>query len=311
MNIEHIHKVAVVGTGIMGTGIALAFARGGYQVAAFDAMPEILDRARETAAADCRGMVASGILRSEEMAGILARVTFTSDWDAAMAGADYVTEAVPCVLEIKQSVFNRCGETCSPNTIVASTTSSMSITDIAAGMTGPERAIVAHWFIPPHLTTVVEVVPGKGTSEQTVKATTALLATIGKKPVIIKENPGFVHNFIQLAMERAAISLVEKGVCSAEDVDAVVQNGFPSRLAKLGPMRSLDYAGLDTALHVLKNLYEKTGDATFKPPAILEEKVAKGELGMKSGKGFYEYTPEEAEKVRTLANDAAIKAAKG
>ena len=132
---------------------------------------------------------------------------------------------------------------------------------------------------------------------------------VGKTPVVCKENPGFIHNYIQTAMARAAISLMDMGVAHAEDIDTVVKNGFALRLAQLGPIRAADYAGLETLLHVLEYLYEKTGDSTFKPPAILKEKVAKGELGLKSGKGFYAYSPEEAEKVTASLDNAVMRAA--
>ena len=220
------------------------------------------------------------------------------------------SEAVPESLEIKKEVFQHCGLLCGPETIVASNTSTMSISDIAVGMRHPARAIVTHWFIPPHVMPVVEVAPGTGTSEKAVQLTKTLLQKVGKRPVVCKENPGFIHNYVQLAMTRAAMSLVDKGVCSAEDVDAVVMNGFALRLAQLGPIRSADYAGLETALHALQNIYAKTGDSMFKPPPILEEKVAKGELGLKTGKGFYAYSSEEAENVSALADKAVMQAVK-
>ncbi len=287
MNVEQIHRVAIVGTGIMGTGIALAFARAGYQVAAVDTRQDSLDRAAKTLAAECRELADGGLLGGREADEILGNVSLILGGDEAISSSQYIIEAVPESLELKRTVFERCGSLCGPETVVASNTSTISISDIAARMNHPERAVVTHWFIPPHLMPVVEVVPGAGTSERTVQLTKALLQKLGKRPVVCKENPGFIHNYIQLAMTRAAMSLVEKGVCSAEDVDAVVMNGFALRLARLGPIRSVDYAGLETALHALQYIYEKTGDTTFQPPAILKEKVAKGELGLKTAKGFY------------------------
>ncbi len=311
INVEQVQRVAVVGTGIMGTGIALAFARAGYQVAAVDSRQDSLERARRTLAADCRELVHAGLLGADEVAAVLGKVSLTLDWDAAITQAHFIVECVPEILKVKQDVFERCGNLCSPESVVTSNTSSMSISEIAAHMKHPQRAVVTHWFIPPHLMPVVEVVPGASTSDRAVQLTKAVLQKVGKKPVVCKENPGFIHNYIQLAMTRAAISLVEMGIGSAEDVDAVVKNGFALRLAQLGPIGSADYAGLETLLHVLEYVHEKTGDATFRPPAILKEKVAKGELGLKSGKGFYAYSPEEAEKISALANDAVMQAVKG
>lgn len=310
LNVEQIHRVVIVGTGIMGTGIALAFARAGYRVAAVDTRQDSLDRAGKILATECRELVDGGLLGRKEADEVLGHVSLILGGDEAISSSQYIIEAVPESLELKRNVFERCGSLCGPETVVASNTSTMSISDIAARMNRPERAVVTHWFIPPHLMPVVEVVPGTGTSEQTVQLTKALLQKLGKRPVICKENPGFIHNYIQLAMTRAAMSLVEKGVCSAEDVDAVVMNGFALRLAQLGPMRSVDYAGLETALHALQYVYEKTGDTTFQPPRILKEKVAKGELGLKTGKGFYVYSPEAAMKFSALANEAVMQAIK-
>jgi 3-hydroxybutyryl-CoA dehydrogenase len=309
-NIEQVRRVAIVGTGIMGTGIALAFARAGYQTAAVDTRQENLDRAKKTALTACRELVNGGLLKESQVDAVLKNLSLTLDSDQTISQADFIVEAVPEILKVKQSVFERCGNLCSSETVVTSTTSSMSISEIAAHMKHPERAVVTHWSIPPHVMPVIEVVPGKGTSDQAVQLTKALLQKVGKTPVVCKENPGFIHNYIQTAMARAAISLVDMGVGTAEDIDTVVKNGFALRLAQLGPIRAADYAGLETLLHVLEYLYEKTGDSTFKPPAILKEKVAKGELGLKSGKGFYVYSSEEAEKVTALVNNAVMRACK-
>jgi 3-hydroxybutyryl-CoA dehydrogenase len=309
-NIEQVRRVAIVGTGIMGTGIALAFARAGYQTAAVDTRQENLDRAKKTALTACCELVNGGLLKESQVDAVLKNLSLTLDLDQTISQADFIVEAVPEILKVKQSVFERCGNLCSPETVVTSTTSSMSISEIAAHMKHPERAVVTHWSIPPHVMPVIEVVPGKGTSDEVVQLTKALLQKVGKTPVVCKENPGFIHNYIQTAMARAAISLVDMGVGTAEDIDTVVKNGFALRLAELGPIRAADYAGLETLLHVLEYLYEKTGDSTFKPPAILKEKVAKGELGLKSGKGFYVYSSEEAEKVTALVNNAVMRACK-
>ena len=309
-NIEQVRRVAIVGTGIMGTGIALAFARAGYQTAAVDTQQESLERAGKTVATDCRELINGGLLKDSELDLVTKKLSLTLDWDETIAQADFIIEAVPEILKLKQDVFERCGNLCSPETVVASNTSSISISEIAAHMKHPERAVVTHWFIPPHLMPVVEVVPGKDTSDEAVQLTKAVLQKVGKRPVVCRENPGFIHNYIQLAMTRAAILLVEMGIGTAEDVDAVVKNGFALRLAQLGPIGTVDYAGLETLLDVLKYLYEKTGDSTFKPPAILEEKVAKGELGLKTGQGFYTYSRAEVEKITALANDAVMHAGK-
>ncbi|HVO59965.1 MAG TPA: 3-hydroxyacyl-CoA dehydrogenase family protein, partial [Terriglobales bacterium] len=262
------------------------------------------------AAAACRELVNAGLLEESKLDAVLKNLSFTLDWDETIAKADFIVEAVPKVLKIKQDVFERCGNLCSPETIVTSTASSLGISEIAARMKHPERALVTHCFIPAHVMPIVEVVPGKYTSDEAVQLTKAVLRSIGKKAIVCKESPGFIHNYIQIAMTRAAISLVDMGIATAEDVDTVVMHGFAMRLAQLGPIRSADYAGLETLLHVLEYVHEKTGDSTFKPPAILKEKVASGELGLKSHKGFYTYSPEEVERGNQLANDAVMRTVK-
>ena len=308
MNVEQIRKVAVVGTGIMGTGIALAFSRTGFQVVAVDTMQASLGRADKTLARDCQELVEGGLLADDDVEPIIDGVSLSLWSDDAIKAADFVVEAVPEILDAKQKVFEKCDALCRPDVVVASNTSTMSIAEIAAKMKHPERAIVTHWFIPPHIMPVVEVVPGAGTSSHAVQLTKSVLEKVGKRPIVCKENPGFVHNYIQLAMTKAAMTLVEKGVASAEDVDTVVTHGFALRLPQLGVLRSADYAGLETALHALQYIFAKTGDDAFKPPAILERKVAEKELGLKSGKGFFDYGPDEAARVSALANTAIMNA---
>ena len=310
MNVEQIRKVVVIGTGIMGTGITLAFSRAGFQVLAVDTMQGSLDRAKKTLARDCQELVEGGLLAGDDVEPIIDNVSLSLWSDDAIKAADFVIEAVPEILDAKQNVFEKCDALCRPDVVVASNTSTMSIAEIAAKMKRPERAIVTHWFIPPHVMPVVEVVPGAGTSPHAVQLTKLVLETVGKRPIVCTENPGFVHNYIQLAMTKAAMTLVEKGVASAEDVDTVVTHGFALRLAQLGVLRSADYAGLETALHALQYIFAKTGDEAFRPPTILERKVAEKELGLKSGKGFFVYSPDEAVRVSALANTAVMNAVK-
>jgi 3-hydroxybutyryl-CoA dehydrogenase len=302
MGVDHIRKVAVIGMGTMGPDIAFAFARGGCQVAALGTRPESLDRARKRIDADCRNLVDSGFIKAEDVDAIQSGIEYTLDWDAAVSQADYVTEAVPENLEAKRQIFKRCGETCGKEVVVASNTSSISIDEIASAMLFPERAVITHWFIPAHIMPVVEVVSGRKTSQATLQLTRALLSRVGKRPVVCKENPGFVHNYIQAAMIGAAVALVEQGVCTAEDADSIVENGFALRLPRIGPLRMADYAGLDTALALLKYMYMKTRNPSFEPPKSLEAMVARGELGLKTGKGFYSYSDEEVERIRLLAD---------
>lgn len=307
---KEISRVAVIGLGIMGPDIALGFALGGYRTAGYDLRPETLDGARRRVNSNLEQLVKEGLLLAKEAETAGSLIEFTTDWDQALSQAEYVTEAVPENPQIKREIFKRCGETCSEDAVIASNTSSISIDEIAGEMRNPGRAIVTHWFIPAHLMPVVEVIPGKVTAAATVQQTRTFLTRIGKRPVVCKENPAFVHNYIQAAMCRAAITLLERGICEPEDIDAIVQNGFALRLARIGPVRMADYAGLDTSLALLKYVFQKTGDPSFEPPVILMEKVAKGDLGLKSGRGFYAYTPEEVTEIRRLADETVIRVRK-
>jgi 3-hydroxybutyryl-CoA dehydrogenase len=310
MNVDQILKVAVVDAGVMGTGIALAFARAGFRVAVVDMTQRRLDLAQKTLAKDCQALLESGLLANGDSAPIIDGVSLVLWGDEAIKTADFVIEAAPEILDVKQKIFERCGSLCRPDVVIASNTSTISIAEIAARMNRPERAIVTHWFIPPHVTPIVEVVPGGETSPHTVQLTKAVLERADKRPIVCKENPGLIHNFIEAAMTRAAMILVEKGVASSKDVDEVVTHGFALRLAQLGVLQSADYAGLETALRTLQYIFAKTGDAAFKPPAILERKVAEKELGLKSGKGFYAYGPDDVTRISALANSAVMNALK-
>jgi 3-hydroxybutyryl-CoA dehydrogenase len=306
MNVEHIGRVAVIGMGTMGPDIALAFARGAYQVVALGTRQERLDTAKKRIDSNCRHLVESGFVQIEEVESIKSRIEYALDWDIAVSKADYVTEAVPENLEAKKQIFKRCDETCGKDAVIASNTSSMSVDEIASDMLFPERAVITHWFIPAHIMPMIEVVPGQKTSDATLQLTRALLTRIGKRPVVCKETPGFVHNYIQAAMICAAVTLVEKGVCTSEDADTIVENGFALRLPRIGPLRVADYIGLDTVLALLKYVNGKTKNSSFEPPKLLEDMVARGEFGLKTGKGFYSYCDAEAERIRLLADSTVM-----
>jgi 3-hydroxybutyryl-CoA dehydrogenase len=310
MSIDQIRKVAVIGTGVMGTGVALAFARAGFRVAAVASTQSSLDLARRALAKGCQELLEGGLLAKGDADPVIDSVSLVLGGDDAIRTADFVVEAVSEILDLKQRVFERCGNLCRPDVVIASNTSTISIAEIAARMNHPERAIVTHWFSPPHVMPIVEVVPGGETSPHTVQLTKAVLERAGKRPVVCKESPGFMHNFIEAAMTRAAMILIEKGVASPKDVDEVVTHGFALRLAQLGVLRSADYAGLETVLRTLQYIFAETGDAAFKPPAILERKVAEKELGLKSRKGFYVYGPDDAARIGSITNAAVMNAVK-
>lgn len=310
MNIDEIKKITVLGMGIMGPDISLKFAMGGYEVTGVDIQQAILDQATKKIASNCQQMVEGGLLRKGDVAAIQSRISLTLDWDKSVASADYITEALPERAEMKKEILKRCDQVCPKEVVVASNTSSMSITEIASEMKYPQRAIGTHWFIPAHLIPAVEVIPGEKTAAGVRELVFTLLKKVGKKPVLCKENPGFIHNYVQVAMVQAALALVEQGVCTFEDVDTVIENGFALRLAKTGPIKFMDMSGLDTALDVLRYMYEKTGHPIYRPSKLLEEKVKRGELGLKTKKGFYKYSDDELEMVKARTNFAIMKVIK-
>ena len=286
---KDIRKVTVLGQGVMGPDIALSFALSGYEVTGVDVLERPLERAAKKTSLNCRQMVEGGILTEQEAASAKDRITRTLEWEGSVSNADFIMEAVPEDMETKQGVFSKCDVLCSKDIIIASNTSSMSATRIASRMKCPQRAITAHWTIPAHLSPMVEIVCGEKTSAETKRLVLELLKTTGKHPVLCKDTPGFIHNYLQFALINAALALIEQKVALPEDVDSVVRNGFGLRLASVGPIQFLDMCGLDTVNNVLKYLHEITGDPAYKPPEVIREKVSKGELGVKTAKGFYNY----------------------
>ena len=286
---ESIQRVTVLGQGVMGPDIALNLAIAGYDVTGVDIVEPALLQAEKKTVQDCRQMVEGGILSEQESFNAQNRITRTLEWEESVSSADFIMEAVPEDLRTKQDVFSRCDALCSQGVVIASNTSSMSITRIAANMKHPERAVTAHWTIPAHLSPMVEIVCGEKTSEGTRHLVFELLRAAGKHPVSCQDTPGFIHNLLQFSLIKTALTLIEKEVASPEDVDSVVRNGFGLRLASVGPIQFLDMCGLDTVHNVFKYLYETTGDREYAPQDVVLEKVNRGELGVKSGKGFYDY----------------------
>ncbi len=302
MDVSQVKKIVIVGMGVMGPDIALGFALAGYPVIGVDIEQKVLDQASRKLDSNLGQMVEWELLKEKDIGEIQSRITLTLDWNSGVKGADYITEAVPEILNLKKKVLRKCSETCRSNVVIASNTSTMDVTEIAREAKNPERVIGTHWFIPAHLMPPVEVVRGEKTSEATAQLTFDLLEKVGKLPVSCKNHPGFIHNYIQMAMTNAAIDLVEKGIATPADIDTVIENGFALRLPSTGPFKFCDMGGLDTILNAMNYIYEHTGKPIYKPSALLIEKVKKGELGQKTGKGFYTYSGNEAEKARARTN---------
>jgi 3-hydroxybutyryl-CoA dehydrogenase len=305
--INGIRRVAVLGLGTMGHGIAQTFALAGYDVACFDASASVRDSLIERVRENLAAFVAAELVGPEQVEPTLARLSLTDSEVEAVADAEFLTEAIPEDLEVKQALLARLERIAAPGTILASNSSSFPISQSGRLLEHPERALVTHWFNPPHLTPVVEVVPGPHTSEAVVQATMQLLARIGKLPIHVRrELPGFLVNRVQVAIQREVWDLVEQGVATREEIDAAIRGTIGFRFAVMGPLEIHDFAGLDIQLATYRNLVgEIRSDTTA--PAVLDGLVAEGHLGIKSGQGFYDYPRERLIARRTRRDSLLLK----
>jgi 3-hydroxybutyryl-CoA dehydrogenase len=298
-NQSRLPSVLVVGAGLMGAGIAQLFAYGGHPVVLTDVSEDILAGAKEKIGRSLERMAQQGLAQADAIEPALGRIRTTGDLAEATRGARFVVEAAPENLELKQEVFRRLDDLCPAETILATNTSVISITQIAAKSLRQERIVGTHFWNPPTLVPLVEVVPGERTSKETVESTYKLLAAVGKHPVRVKQDvPGFVGNRLQHALWREAVSIVERGIADADVVDEVVKFGFGMRLPVLGPLENAELVGLDLTLAIHDYIFKHL-ESSPNPSPLLTEKVAKGDLGFKSGRGFREWSAERMSQVRT------------
>lgn len=275
-------KVGVLGSGIMGNGIAQVFATGGFEVVLLDVNEEALTKAKEAMSKSLEKLSKKQDLQVNE---VLHRVAFTTNKDF-IKDAALVIEAVTESIEAKMAVFKELDEICDQKTILASNTSSLTITEIASVTDRQDRVCGLHFFNPVPLMNLVEVVAAEETSAETVEFVKKLVSEINKESIQVKDNPLFVVNRLLVPMICEAISLVDEGTATPEDIDKGMKLGanFP-----IGPLSLADMIGLDTMLHIQEALFIKTGDSKYRVPELLRKMVEAGELGRKSGKGFYQY----------------------
>ncbi|MDP2494792.1 3-hydroxyacyl-CoA dehydrogenase NAD-binding domain-containing protein [Shimia thalassica] len=287
-------QIAVIGAGLMGHGIALTLAKAGQYVTITDPFQE----ARATVSDRIRHSMSAMGDDDAIIAGALKMIEILDTTAEAVRGADVVFEAAPEKLALKQKIFAEI-EAHAPDTcILASNTSVMPITQIMSKLRLKNRAVGTHWWNPPHLIPLVEVVKTEWTDPKVAQDMFDLLADAGKTPVMVeKDVPGFIGNRLQHALWREAVSLVENGICEAEDVDTVVKSCFGRRLAVLGPLENADLVGTDLTLDIHENVLHDL-ESRQGPSPYLEKLVAEGRLGMKSGQGFRKWTDEEADAVR-------------
>ena len=278
-------NVAVVGSGTMGNGIAHVFAQHGHEVALIDVSEVALAKALATITANLERQVKKGTLATEAVAEVIGRIRTSSDLGAAK-DAGLVVEAASENPAIKFDLFARLDTICGPDAILASNTSSISITEIASRTTRPAQVIGMHFMNPVPVMQLVEIIRGHATSDATTRTVVELSAALGKSPVEVNDYPGFVSNRVLLPMINEAIFCVMEGVAKPEAIDTVMKLGMAH---PMGPLQLADFIGLDVCLAILNVLHEGLGESKYRPCPLLKKMVAAGYLGRKSGRGFYDY----------------------
>jgi 3-hydroxybutyryl-CoA dehydrogenase len=285
MNLAEIKTVAVLGAGTMGNGIAHVFARAGYHVILRDVEQRYLDRAMETIGKNLEREVKKGKLAESEKPAVLARFNPVTDM-TAIAAADFVVEAVPEKLEIKRAVLGEADKILRPEVILASNTSSISMTALAALTTRPDRFVGMHFMNPVPVMVLVEVIRALQSSDAAFHLTMELAKRLGKTPVAVNDAPGFVSNRVLMPLINEAAFCVMEGVATPEAVDAVMKLGMNH---PMGPLELADFIGLDVCVDILEVLHEGLGDPKYRACPLLKKYVAAGWLGRKSSRGFYAY----------------------
>ena len=281
-----IDRIAVVGGGTMGNGIAHVAAQHGKAVRLLDVSADVLQRATATIAKNLDRQIKKGTLDEAAKQDILGRIETGTDLSAGAADVDLVVEAVPERIELKHAVFRALDAAAPAGAILATNTSSISITEIAAATGRPDRVIGMHFMNPVPVMQLVEVIRGLATSDETTAAVFALAEALGKTPVEVNDFPGFVSNRVLMPMINEAITALMEGVAAPEAIDTVMKLGMNH---PMGPLALADLIGLDTCLNILEVLHRELGDDRYRPSPLLRKYVAAGWLGRKSGRGFYPY----------------------
>ena len=306
MATDGIAHIAVIGAGLMGHGIAQEFANAGYHVRLQDVAEAQLQTARTQIAKNLNVLAENDIIESESIPATLARIQTDTRLEAVAENADFVVEAVTENLPLKQEVFEKLDAICPPHTILASNTTALMPSQIGVKASRKDKILNTHYFNPPYLIPLVELIRSPDTSDETVKVTFELFTAIGKTPAIIeKEVPGFVGPRLQAALIREAFAIVEQGIASAETVDLVVRNSFGRRLSVAGPFEVFELAGWDLVLAAFEELYKDLNSSSDINP-LLRQMVASDKLGVKSGEGFYEWQADSVQAIQTRMKAALI-----
>jgi 3-hydroxybutyryl-CoA dehydrogenase len=292
---KDVHTIAVIGAGIMGRGIAHAAAVGGYRTILEDLLPASLRKAETEIRANLDKGVELGKLSRQQADAAWQNVELSSSIEEAARAADLVIEAVPEEMESKLEIFSMLEKICKPDTIIASNTSSLSITEIASVTYTAHRCVGMHFFNPVPKMKLLEVVRALETDAQTVATAVAVGTRMGKEVVVIREHPGFITSRINALIGNEAFHMLQEGIASAEDIDKAIKLGLNH---PMGPFEMVDLVGLDTRLHVLEYLHKTLGEK-YRPAPLLVQYVKAGRLGRKSGRGVYEYPKQQSTSATT------------
>ncbi|CAN5894855.1 3-hydroxyacyl-CoA dehydrogenase family protein [soil metagenome] len=283
---QQIERVAVLGAGTMGHGIAQVAAQGGYEVALFDAQPGAVESALQRIRGNLQKGVERGKVAAEDRDAALGRLRAAGSIAETAREAELVIEAVPERMELKHQVFAELERSAPGHAILASNTSSLSISRIAEAVGEPGRVIGLHFFNPVHIMKLLEVVRGRETSRETLDASLEFAQRIGKEPIVVTDTPGFASSRLGVVLGLEAMRMVEQGVASPQDIDRAMELGYNH---PMGPLKLTDLVGLDVRLGIADYLHGELGGEQYRPPEILRRKVEEGRLGKKSGRGFYDW----------------------
>jgi len=296
MESSQIKSVGIIGAGTMGAGIAEAFAESGYKVIWYNRSESGMERGMNLIHLNQETLIKNDVLTIDQAKSAIESIDPTFKLED-LAEVDFISESVAENINAKQDIFSQIDKICRNDSILTTNTSGLSITTIASSVSNKGRFVGMHWWNPPHIMPLVEVIKGNESSEEACMTVMDVCRKLGRKPVFVKKDvPGFIGNRIQMALQREVLNILEQGIANPEDIDAVMKYGPGARWALYGPCEVADLAGLDIMKSVCSYLFKDLSNVQD-VPNILSEKISKDEFGAKTGKGFYQYTKEQLEKI--------------